>query len=72
MLALEFDRTNAVTQALSFYLSEAPTLINDLLSVLAPRVDHTRVVRMFQRKEVDHLPMIKPYLISVQHVSLPV
>ena len=45
-------------------------LLNDLLSVLAPRVDHARVVRMFQRKEVDHLPLIKPYLISVQHHNL--
>jgi len=25
---------------------------------------------MFQRKEVDHLPMVKPYLISVQHHNI--
>ena len=29
-------------------------LLNDLLSVLAPRVDHTRVVKMFQK--ADELP----------------
>ena len=29
-------------------------LLNDLLVVLAPRIDHTRVVKMFQK--VDELP----------------
>lgn len=29
-------------------------LLNDLLSVLAPRIDHTRVVKMFQ--QADELP----------------
>jgi len=57
-------------KALTFYLNEAPTLLNDLLSALAARIDHARVVKMFQRKEVDHLPMIKPYLISVQHHNI--
>lgn len=45
-------------------------LLNDLLTVLIPRIDHTRVVRMFERKDVDHVPLIKPYLIAVQHVRL--
>lgn len=56
-------------KALSFYLQEHPMLLNDLLVALAPRIDHTRVVRMFQKE--DELPMIKPYLIAVQHVSCP-
>lgn len=42
-------------------------LLNDLLTVLTPRIEHTRVVRMFQR--TDHVPFIKSYLISVQYVS---
>ena len=42
-------------------------LLNDLLTVLAPRIDHTRVVRIFQRS--DNVPLIKPYLIAVQGVS---
>lgn len=41
-------------------------LLNDLLTVLTPRIDHTRVVRMFQRS--DNVPLIKPYLIAVQRV----
>ena len=53
-------------KALSFYLQEQPMLLNDLLTVLTPRIDHTRVVRMFQRS--DNVPLVKPYLISVQKV----
>jgi len=55
-------------KALSFYLAEQPSLLNDLLTVLIPRIDHSRVVRMFQHKDNDNVPMIKPYLIAVQHV----
>ncbi|KAL1920539.1 uncharacterized protein VTP21DRAFT_916 [Calcarisporiella thermophila] len=51
-------------RALRFYLDEQPLLINDLLSVLAPRLDHARVVKMFQKS--DNIPLIKPYLVSVQ------
>jgi clathrin heavy chain len=54
-------------KALSFYLQEQPTLLTDLLSVLIPRIDHSRVVRMF--RQVDHIPLIRSYLIAVQHVS---
>lgn len=56
-------------RALTFYLQEQPTLITDLLTALVPRIDHTRVVKMFQR--TDNLPLIKPYLIAVQHIDLP-
>lgn len=56
-------------KSLSFYLQEQPTLLTDLLTVLVPRIDHTRVVKMFQK--TDNLPLIKPYLIAVQHLDLP-
>ncbi|KAH9456941.1 hypothetical protein Pst134EA_020848 [Puccinia striiformis f. sp. tritici] len=56
-------------KALSFYLQEQPTLLTDLLTVLVPRIDHTRVVKIFQK--TDNLPLIKPYLIAVQHLDLP-
>ncbi|KAI8818504.1 uncharacterized protein EV422DRAFT_537294 [Fimicolochytrium jonesii] len=54
-------------KALRFYLEHQPLLINDLLTVLTPRVDHTRVVQMFQKG--NNLPLIKPYLISVQQAN---
>lgn len=52
---------------MSFYLQEQPTLLTDLLSVLIPRIDHSRVVRMF--RPMDHIPLLRSYLIAVQHVG---
>ncbi|KAJ3029464.1 hypothetical protein HDV00_009596 [Rhizophlyctis rosea] len=54
-------------KALRFYLDEQPLLINDLLTALTPRVDHTRVVQMFQK--TNNLPLIQPYLIAVQQAN---
>jgi clathrin heavy chain len=54
-------------KSLSFYLQEQPPLLTDLLTVLIPRIDHSRVVRMF--RQVDHIPLIRSYLIAVQHVG---
>ncbi|ORY16207.1 clathrin heavy chain [Clohesyomyces aquaticus] len=51
-------------RALSFYLEERPTLLTDLLQALTPRIDVNRVVRMFAKS--DNIPMIKPFLLSVQ------
>lgn len=52
---------------MSFYLQEQPTLLTDLLTALIPRIDHARVIKMFERN--DNIPLIRPYLIAVQHVS---
>jgi len=57
-------------KALSFYLEEQPLLLTDLLTVLAPRIDHTRVVRMFNASGNDNPPLIKPYLVAVQHLNI--
>jgi clathrin heavy chain len=57
-------------KALTFYLQQQPTLLTDLLTVLTPRIDHTRVVRMFQRDDNDNVPLIKSYLISVQQHNI--
>jgi clathrin heavy chain len=54
-------------KALRFYLEEQPLLLNDLLVVLTPRIDHSRVVQMFSK--TNNLPLIKPYLISVQQAN---
>ena len=51
-------------RALQFYLDHKPLLINDLLIVLTPRLDHTRTVSFF--KKVKHMHLVKPYLRSVQ------
>ncbi|CAG8704561.1 14463_t:CDS:2, partial [Acaulospora morrowiae] len=54
-------------KALKFYQDEHPLLLNDLLVSLTSRIDHTRVVQMFQKS--DNLPLIKSYLISVQEAN---
>lgn len=51
-------------KALQFYLDNKPLLLNDLLLVLTPRLDHTRAVSFFTR--IGHLKLVKPYLRSVQ------
>lgn len=52
-------------KAITFYLNQYPSMLVDLLSVLAPRLDLPRVVRMFVKS--DNVPLIKPFLISVLH-----
>jgi clathrin heavy chain len=54
-------------KSLKFYLAEQPLLLNDLLSVLVPRIKHTRVVQIFEKS--DNIPLIKQYLISVQDTN---
>lgn len=54
-------------QAIQFYKDYKPMLLNDLLLVLAPRLDHTRTVNYF--KKTNHLQLVKPYLRSVQNLN---
>ncbi|KAG5837570.1 hypothetical protein ANANG_G00240740 [Anguilla anguilla] len=52
-------------KAVQFYLEFKPLLLNDLLVVLSPRLDHTRAVNFFTK--VKQLALVKPYLRSVQN-----
>merc|ERR1712045_890076 len=54
-------------RAIQFYLDYKPMLLNDLLLVLAPRLDHTRTVATFTKN--NHLQLVKPYLRSVQNLN---
>jgi clathrin heavy chain len=54
-------------KAIQFYLDFKPMLLNDLLLVLAPRMDHTRAVNFFSK--MGHLQLVKPYLRSVQSLN---
>ncbi|XP_058808391.1 clathrin heavy chain [Phymastichus coffea] len=54
-------------KAIQFYLEYKPLLLNDILLVLAPRMDHTRSVAYFTR--TNHLQLVKPYLRSVQTLN---
>lgn len=48
-------------------MDEQPLLLNDLLNVLTPRIDHARVVQLFQKN--GNIPLIKSYLQTVQNVN---
>ncbi|XP_076364497.1 LOW QUALITY PROTEIN: clathrin heavy chain 1-like [Tachypleus tridentatus] len=54
-------------KAIQFYLDYKPMLLNDLLLVLSARMDHTRAVSFFTK--VNHLPLVKSYLRSVQNLN---
>ncbi|KAK4774368.1 hypothetical protein SAY86_009303 [Trapa natans] len=56
-------------KAVHFYLQEHPDLINDVLNVLALRVDHTRVVDIMRK--AGHLRLVKPYMVAVQSNNIP-
>lgn len=51
-------------KAIQFYMDFRPMLLNDLLLVLTPRLDHTRAVNFFLK--TNQVPLVKPYLRSVQ------
>ncbi|CAM6046417.1 unnamed protein product [Sphagnum compactum] len=63
-VAVKVANVELYYKAAYFYLEEHPGLINDLLNVLAARVDHTRVVDMMRK--AGHLPLVKPYMVAVQ------
>jgi len=60
--------TDICYKAVQYYLTEQPLLVNDLMTSLAARVDHTRVVGLVRR--LNHLPLVKPYLVSVQEKNV--
>lgn len=51
-------------RACDFYLKHKPLLLNDLLNVLIPRLDHTRAVNFFLK--AGQISLVKPYLRHVQ------
>lgn len=62
--------TEVLYKAVQFYLDYAPMLLGELLQVLIPRIDHTRVVTMFKKNK--NIPLIKPYLLTVQDQNIQV
>ena len=55
--------------AIAFYLEEEPMTLENLLKVLVEQLDHSRVVH-FMRKHEEHMPLIMPYLKSVQSKNI--
>jgi len=55
-------------KAISFYLDRQPMLLNDLLSAMSARVDHSRVIKILET--ADNLPLARQWLISCQSRNL--
>ena len=60
--------TEIFYKAITFYLEQSPLMLNDLLAVMAQRVDHVRVI--LQVRKAGHLPLVKPYLLSTQPLNI--
>lgn len=64
-------------KAVQFYINEQPELLNELLSVLAPKVESSRVITILRRSyanefgELGLLPLCKGYLLKVQDANVP-
>jgi clathrin heavy chain len=56
-------------RAVQFYTEEQPLLVNDLLAAIRDKIDHTRVVSLVRK--LNHLPLIKAYMTSVQEKNIP-
>lgn len=54
-------------KAIQFYVTYKPLLLNDLLIILSPRLDHSRAIGYF--KKAGHISLVKPYLRFVQQNS---
>lgn len=65
-LSFQVANVELYYKAIHFYLDYKPLLLNDLLIVLSPRLDHTRAVNFFS-KVLGHrcfmLTFLKCYLI---------
>lgn len=55
-------------RAIIFYLEEEPMLLNDLLKLLATKVDLTKVVQVMKR--TGQIALITPFLKSVQSQNI--
>jgi len=55
-------------KAIAFYLEQQPMSLVRLLQVLTPNLDHSRVVH--QLRKLENLPLVLPYLKSVQKENL--
>eukprot|EP00463_Aulacantha_scolymantha_P001961 TRINITY_DN259_c1_g1_i1.p1 TRINITY_DN259_c1_g1~~TRINITY_DN259_c1_g1_i1.p1 ORF type:complete len:388 (-),score=80.99 TRINITY_DN259_c1_g1_i1:225-1352(-) len=60
--------TEIYYQAIDFYLTEQPLLLNDLLMDMTLQLDHARVVNKVT--QCGHLPLIEKYLLHVQHDNI--
>lgn len=56
--------TELYYRSIGFYLKFKPDLLGKLLTVMIPRLDHTRAVNQFTKEK--RIPLVAPYLREVQ------
>ncbi|KAJ3279720.1 hypothetical protein HK104_001220 [Borealophlyctis nickersoniae] len=57
-------------EAIRAYLEHQPLLLNDLLAVMMPRINHTRAVRACRDFSFESLALVKPYLLAAQSANV--
>jgi clathrin heavy chain len=62
--------TELYYKAIIFFLDLFPLQLEKLLKVLTPKLDHARVVHLLRKQAEDALPLILPYLLSVQKENI--
>lgn len=67
---LKCTNTDTLYSALRYYATQHPKRVNDLLALLASRVDPIKIVGLFERMAL--LSLAKGYLVSVQSMHSPV
>lgn len=65
---LKVNNQDLYYRAMIFYLEEEPLLLNDLLKLLAMKIDLTKAVTVMRR--TGHLALITPFLRSVQNQNV--
>ncbi len=64
-------------RSIDFYLGEHPEKLDDLLNILAPRIDGSRAVEMLRRARAEDfgplgcLPLAMNYLLKIQRADVP-
>ena len=58
-------------KAIQFYLDYKPMMLNDLLVVLAPRLDHTRAVNFFTKVINDCIITISKFQFNLRLAPFP-
>merc|ERR1719399_1887314 len=56
--------TEIFYKAIDFYLAQQPLMLNDLLTVMSPKIDHVRVIQVMRK--AGNIALVKPYLLATQ------
>jgi len=67
-IIVEVTQPDIFYDAVKFYIEYNPKEIKNIMNVLTPKIDPAKVVTRI--KKLDHLPLIRDYLIAVQEKNI--